>query len=97
MTTATKLTAYTFLIAVALSVALLPSSRAYAQQSCTQVKMIYAEAAYTLYLIDGNGNRLVDIRDGNNLSNRQVDSYIVLRGMPSKIGVEIIDMGRNQI
>ena len=93
MTTTTKLGACTLLIAVALSVALLPSSRAYAQQSCTQVTMIFAEAAYTLYLIDGNGNRLVDIRNGNNLSNRQVDSYIVLRGMPSRIGIYIQDTG----
>ena len=92
MTTATKFTACTLLIAVALSVALLPSSRAYAQQSCTQVKMIFAEADNTLYLIDGNGNRLVDIRNGNNLSNRQIDSYIVLWGTPSRIGI-VTDWG----
>ena len=86
MTTATKLTACTLLIAVALAIALLFTSRAYAQQSCTQVKMVYAEAMETLYLIDGNGNRLVDIRNGSNLSNLQVNSYIVLRGTPSSIG-----------
>ena len=88
MTTTTKLGACTLLIAVALSVALLPSSHAYAQQRCTQVKMIFAEAHNKLYLIDGNGNPLVDIRNGNNLSNRQVDSYIVLWGTPSRIGIE---------
>ena len=88
MTTTTKLGACTLLIAVVLSVALLSSSRAYAQQSCTQVKMIFAEAHNKLYLIDGNGNPLVDIRNGNNLSNRQVDSYIVLWGTPSRIGIE---------
>ena len=44
MTIATKLTACALLIAVALAIALLSSSRAYAQQSCTQVKMIFAEA-----------------------------------------------------
>ena len=56
MTTATKLTACTLLIAVALATALLVTSRVYAQQSCTQVTMIFAEADNTLYLIDGNGN-----------------------------------------
>ena len=71
----------------ALAIALLVSSRAYAQQSCTQMKMIYAEAWNTLYMIDGNGNRLVDIRSGNSLSNRQVNSFIVLRGIPSQIGI----------
>ena len=93
MTTTTKLGACTLLIAVVLSVALLSSSRAYAQQSCTQVKMIFSEAAYTLYLIDGNRNRLVDVRNGNNLSNLQVNSYIVLWGTQSIIGVEIVDTG----
>ena len=93
MTTATKLTAYTLLIAVALAVALLVTSRAYAQQSCTQVTMIFAEASYTLYLIDGNGNRLVDARNGNTLSNRQVNSSIVLWGTPSRIGVEVAFTG----
>ena len=89
MTTATKLTACALLIAVAIAIALLASSRAYAQQSCTQVKMIYAEAWNKLYMIDGNGNRLRDIQSGNTLSNRQVDSFIVVRGTPSRIGIEI--------
>ena len=92
MTTATKLTACTLLVAVALAITFLVTSRAYAQQSCTQVKMIYAEAWNTLYMIDGNGNRLVDIRNGNSLSNRQVNSYIMVRGSPS-IGIEIVDTG----
>ncbi len=91
MTTATKLTTCTLLIAVA--IALLFTSRAYAQQGCTQVKMIFAEAAYTLYLIDGGGNRLVDIESGNDLNNRQINSFIVLRGIPSRIGIEIEDTG----
>ena len=93
MTTATKLAACTLLIAVALAIALLFTSRAYAQQGCTQVKMIFAEAAYTLYLIDGDGNRLVDIESGNDLSNRQINSFIVLRGIPSSIGIEIEGTG----
>ena len=96
MTTATKLTACTLLIAVALAIALMVTSRAYAQQSCTQVEMIFAEALYTLYMIDGNGNRLIDMRNGNSLSNLQVGSHIVLRGMPSRIGIEIEDMGEDR-
>ena len=93
MTTATKLTACILLIAVTLALALLVSSRAYAQQSCTRVEMIYAEAWYTLYLIDGNGNSLRDIQSGNTLSNLEVGSSIVLRGMPSRIGIYIQDTG----
>ena len=98
MTTATKLTACAILIAVALSVALLPSSRVYAQESCVQVRMIYAEAYNTLYLSDRDGNLLRDIRSGNTLSNRQTGSYIVLRGtirsFKVRIGVKI--EGTNQ-
>ena len=93
MTTATKLATCTLLIAVALAIALLFTSRAYAQQNCTQVKMIFAEAWNTLYLIDGDGNRLVDIENGNDLSNRQINSFIVLRGIPSSIGIEIEGTG----
>ena len=93
MTTATKITACTLLIAVALALALLVTSRVYALQSCTQVTMTFAEASYTLYLIDGNGNRLVDARNGNTLSNRQVNSSIVLWGTPSSIGVEVATTG----
>ena len=92
-TTATRLAVCTLLITVALAIALLASSRAYAQQGCTRVKMIYAEAWNTLYMIDGNGNRLVDIQSGNGLSNNDIDSSIVLRGLPSKIGVEIAGNG----
>ena len=77
----------------ALAIALLVSPRAYARQSCTQVKMIFAEAHSTLYVIDGSGNRLADIRSGNNLSNRQVDSFIVVRGNSSNIGIEIKGTG----
>ncbi|MCY4579991.1 MAG: hypothetical protein OXD31_13230, partial [Chloroflexi bacterium] len=93
MTTATRLAACTLLITVALAIALLASSRAYAQQGCTRVTMIYAEAWNTLYLIDGNGNRLVDIQSGKGLSNNDIDSSIVLRGLPSRIGVEIAGNG----
>ena len=93
MTTATKLTACALLIAVALAIALLATSRAYAQQSCTQVKMIYAEAHNTLYMIDGSGNRLVDVQSGNTLSNRQVNSSIVVWGTPSRIGIEVSHTG----
>ena len=93
MTTATKLATCTLLIAAALAFCLLVTSRAHAQQGCTQVKMIFAEAWNTLYLVDGNGNRLRDIVSGNTLSNRQIDSYIVLRGIPSRIGIEIEDTG----
>ena len=89
MTIATKLAACTLLVAVALAITFLVTSRAYAQQSCTQVKMIFAEADYTLYLIDGSGNRLVDFRSGRTLSNRQVGSSIVLRGTAPQIGIEI--------
>ena len=88
MTTAIKFTACILLIAVALTIALLVTSRAYAQQSCTQMKMIFGEADNRLFMIDGNGNPLVDIRNGNNLSNRQVDSFIVLWGTPSRIGIK---------
>ena len=93
MTTATRLAACTLLIAIMLAVTLLVTSRAYAQQNCTRVKMIYAEAWNTLYLVDGNGNRLRDIQSGNSLSNRQIDSFIVVRGTPSSIGVEIEGTG----
>ncbi len=93
MTTATRLAACTLLIAITLAIALLVSSRAYAQQNCTRVKMIYAEAWNTLYMIDGNGNRLRDIQSGNTLSNRQVDSSIVVWGTPSRIGIEISHTG----
>ncbi|MDE2686631.1 MAG: hypothetical protein OXI16_03915, partial [Chloroflexota bacterium] len=96
MTIATKLAASIILVAVALALAFLVTSRAYAQQSCTQVKMIYSEAWNTLYMIDGNGNRLVDIRNGNTLNNNQVGSYIVLRGIPSRIGIEIEGTGEKK-
>ena len=46
-------------------------------------------------MIDGAGNRLRDIGSGNTLSNRQVDSYIVLRSTPSSIGIEIAGTGEN--
>lgn len=93
MTIATKLAACTLLVAVTLVIALLVTSRAYAQQNCTRVKMIYAEAWNTLYMVDGNGNRLRDIQSGNTLSNRQVNSFIVVLGTPSNIGIEVASTG----
>ena len=90
MTFATKLSACTLLVAVALAIAFMVTSRAYAQEGCTRVEMIFAEAEHTLFLIDGRGNRLVDFRSGNTLSNRQVGSSIVLRGTRFAIGLEII-------
>ncbi len=94
MTTATRLAACTLLIAAVFAISLLVTSRAYAQQGCTQVKMILGEADNTLYLIDGNGSRLRDIQSGNTLSNRQVNSFIVLWGTPSRIGIEIAGTGQ---
>ena len=40
--------------------------------------------------------RLVDISNGNNLSNRQVNSSIVLWGTPSRIGIEIAHTGETK-
>ena len=85
---------WSILIAGVLAIVLLATPQAYAQQSCTQVKMIFGEADNTLYLIDGSGNRLRDIRNGNNLSNRQINSFIVLWQTPSKIGIEVADTGQ---
>ena len=87
MTAAARLAACALIVAVA--VALLFAPRASAQQNCVQVKMIYADAYNMLYMVDGNGNRLRDIGSGNTLSNRQVNSYIVLRSTPPSIGIEI--------
>ena len=96
MTTTTKLAACTLLVAVALAIAFMVTSRAYAQQSCTRVEMIFAEAWNTLYLVDGSGNRLVDFQSGRTLSNRQVGSSIVLRGTAPGIGVEIEGTGEKK-
>ena len=93
MTAAARLAACALLIVGAVATALLLAPRASAQQNCVQVRMISAEAWFTLYMIDGGGNRLRDIGSGNTLSNRQVGSSIVLRGMPSSIGVYIQDTG----
>ena len=90
MTAAARLAACALLVVGAVA---LFAPRASAQQNCVQVKMIYAEAWNILYMIDGAGNRLRDIGSGNTLSNRQVDSYIVLRSTPSSIGIEIAGTG----
>ena len=94
MTAAARLAACALIVAGAVAVALLFAPRASAQQNCVQVKMIYADAWNTLYMVDGNGNRLRDIGSGNTLSNRQVNSYIVLRATPSSIGIEIAHTGQ---
>ncbi len=94
MTTATRLAACSLLIAAVLAISLLVTSRAYAQQGCTQVKMILGDADNTLFLIDGSGSRLRDIQSGNTLSNRQVNSYIELWEVPSRIGIEIAGTGQ---
>ena len=94
MTTATRLVACSLLIAAVFAISLLVSPHAYAQQGCTQVKMISGDADNTLYLVDGDGRRLRDFRNGNTLSNRQVNSSIVLRGVPSMIGIEIDGTGQ---
>ena len=93
MTAAARLAACALLVVGAVAIALLFAPRASAQQNCVQVKMIFAEAWNILYMIDGAGNRLRDIGSGNTLSNRQVDSYIVLRSTPSSIGIEIASTG----
>ena len=94
MTTATRLAACSLLIAAVFAISFLVTSRAYAQQGCTQVKMIFGDADNTLYLIDGDGSRLRDIQSGDTLSNRQVNSFIVLWGTPSGIGIEIAGTGQ---
>ena len=77
----------------AFAIVLLASSRTYAQQSCTRVTMIFSEAHNMLYMVDSNGNRLVDIRNGSNLSNRQVNSSIVVRGSALNIGIKTVGSG----